>query len=258
MWQTLLSSKGFLAGLIICILLIAGSLVYQESVNRDIREDEARTRRFLQQLENKKETRTAQDAGGLTDSETLEPAEMLVASDDAQTMPEETEALPSDGAARIDTADVFFFSDTAEEEPTEVPVSPYGFGPYPEVPVGFPSSPFPAPSANHELMRRVWIKLLSQGINVVGTNMEDGLVYPVIKGTAYVKWKSYWRPTGKVTYISNVIAHPEDGARLNAIRFEKGKSLTKADVPPDIKLVSFEEAAINPYTFLNLPQGGKQ
>ena len=112
---------------------------------------------------------------------------------------------------------------------------------------------FPAPSANHELMMRVRIKLISQGINVTGATMEDGLVYPVIKGIGYVQWESYWRPTGKVTYIGRYKGHPEDGARLDAIRFEKGKSLTKADVPPDIKLMSFKEGAIDPYQFLELP-----
>ena len=141
----------------------------------------------------------------------------------------------------------------ATAEAKDVPTSPFGFGPYPEVPAGVPYIMFPASSANQELMMRVRIKLSSQGINTRGATMEDGLVYPVIKGIAYVQWESYWRPTGKVTYISRYKGHPEDGARLDAIRFKKGKSLTKADVPPDIKLMSFEEGAIDPYQFLDLP-----
>lgn len=166
-------------------------------------------------------------------------------------MSEKTEAA----TGMLDMVDVFLPDKIVSEEESaeDVSVSPFGFGPYPEVPSGLPMNLFPAPSANHELMRRVRIKLISQGINVVGTTMEDGLIYPVIKGTAYVQWKSYWRPTGKVTYISRFKGHPEDGARMDAIRFEKGQFLTKADVPPDIKLISFEEGGIDPYQFLDLP-----
>ncbi len=134
-----------------------------------------------------------------------------------------------------------------------VRVSPFGFGPYPELPVGWPHDTFPAPSAEHELQQRVRIDLLAHGIPVEGTIMENGLVYPVVKGIVYVKWKSYWRPTGKVTYISRIGGHPDDTMPIEMIRREKGKSFTKKDIPSDIKLLSFEEDGIDPYQFLELP-----
>ncbi len=77
--------------------------------------------------------------------------------------------------------------------------------------------------------------------------MEDGLIYPTIKGIAYVKWKEY--ATGTVRYISELLATGEAGKRLHKIRIEKGKSLTSEDIPVDIKLVPFEEGGINPYVF---------
>ena len=168
-----------------------------------------------------------------------------------------------------DTPDVFPTTDTGIPEDTvadetravseiplqtieDMPVSPHGFGPYPELPEGWGPETWNNLSANHELMKRVRIKLISQGINAVGTTMENGLVYPTIKGIVYVKWKSYLRPTGIVRYISRSIGHPDDNARLDAIIFEKGRSFTEADVPSDIELVPYE--GIDPYQFLDLPR----
>lgn len=253
MLRDLLSSRWFQGGFAFFVLCVGGSLLYSWHVQRTTAAEMERHDQFTQGLEKPSEPRRAAVVNVENSNETTAIVETPTEQDSNIAMDTEP-VLPSDSEL-LDAMDAFLSGDVATEETPaeEVPVSPYGFGPYPEVPAGLPMNMFPAPSANHELMRRVRIKLISQGINVVGTTMEDGLVYPVIKGTAYVRWKSYWRPTGKVTYISRFKGHPEDGARLDAIRFEKGKSLTKADVPPDIKLISFEDGAIDPYQFLHLP-----
>ncbi len=142
---------------------------------------------------------------------------------------------------------------TAPETPDEdVPVSPYGFGPYPPLPEGWGPETWNNISANHELMARVEVKLISQGINVEGSAMEDGLVYPIIKGILYVKWRTYPGPNGVETYISDTLGHPDDGARIASIKEERGMDFTADDIPSDIKLVPFEEGGINPYDFLGL------
>ena len=141
----------------------------------------------------------------------------------------------------------------AAETPAEdVPVSPYGFGPYPPLPEGWGPETWNNISANHELMARVEVKLISQGINVEGSAMEDGLVYPIIKGILYVKWRTYPGPNGVETYISDTLGHPDDGARIASIKEERGMDFTADDIPSDIKLVPFEEGGINPYDFLGL------
>lgn len=254
MFRDIFSSRAIFAGLFFFVLVVGGSLIYSWHVHRTTDAEVAETQRKVQPLENKNETRIAADT---TDTSKVDfgTAETSIASDNTQ-ISDDMAALPIDEVSEtLDMADAFLPDDFVSEEEIaeDVPVSPFGFGPYPEVPEGWPADTFPAPSANHELLARVEIKLLSQGINTAGANMENGLVYPVIKGTAYVKWKSYLRPDGEITYISDIIAHPEDGARLNAIRAEKGRSLTETDVPSDIKLVSFEEGAIDPYQFLDLP-----
>ncbi len=110
--------------------------------------------------------------------------------------------------------------------------------------------PWESLSRNRELMTRVRIKLLNQGIPVVGSMMDKDLVYPIIKGIRYVEFE--W--SGFRRYITTSIGTPEDGNRLRAIKKAIGRPLTAADVPPDIILVPYEEAGIDPYTFLDLPK----
>ena len=133
----------------------------------------------------------------------------------------------------------------------DIPVSPYGFGPYPELPAGWPADQiWPCISANHELMMRVEIKLAHQGIDVMGSIMENGLVYPTISDTVYVEWAK----TARRQYIRNMAGDPDACDRIRAIEEERGVRFTEADIPSDIKVLSFSEGGIAPYEFLDLPQ----
>lgn len=146
------------------------------------------------------------------------------------------------------------------EKTDAVKVSPYGFGPYPPLPPGWRDTPektWNNQSANHELLKRVRIKLISQGIDVRGAGMKYGKVYPIIKGILYVRWETENTPMGEYRYIAASTGHPDDGDRLRAIReakFNRGEDddLTEADIPPDIKLLPYEEGGVNPYEFLGL------
>ncbi|MYA98916.1 hypothetical protein F4X90_04410 [Candidatus Poribacteria bacterium] len=253
MFRDLLSSRWFQGGLAFFLLCVGSSLLYNWHVQRTTESDMERRDRFLQGLQKQTETRSAETVNVPTENET--PGLVSTPDENADThLSDEAEALPNE-TETPDFADAFLPDDMGSEETPaeEVPVSPFGFGPYPELPEGWSPNTFPAASADHELQKRVRIKLISQGVNVVGTTMENDRVYPIIQGTAYVEWKSYWRPTGNVRYISNIVAHPDDMTRINAIRAEKGRVFAEADVPSDIKLVSFEEGAIDPYDFLELP-----
>lgn len=238
--------------LIFCVIAGGCSLWYHHEMRKLDAEDKA----FYQRLEQLEQRKAARNHASTASTATTDATES---------------ALPIENSAHFgDTPEVFPTTDTEIPEDTvadetravseipletveDIPVSPHGFGPYPELPEGWGPETWNNLSANHELMKRVRIKLISQGINAVGTTMENGLVYPTIKGVAYVKWKSYLRPTGIVRYISRFIGHPDDGVRMDAIRFEKGRSLTEMDVPSDIELVRYEEG-IDPYEFLDLPR----
>ena len=132
-------------------------------------------------------------------------------------------------------------------------VSPYGFGPYPELPEGFGPITWPRKHANSELMIRAEIELLNQGVPVEGIVMSNGLIYPIIKGICYVEWgeTSYGR-----RYIRRSTGHPDDGDYMEAIEEERRKrreSVTASDFP-GIQLILYEEGGIDPYTFLDLPK----
>ena len=142
----------------------------------------------------------------------------------------------------------------AEKTGADVPVSPHGFGPYPEIPEGFGHVTWARRSRNSELVMRVRIKLFSQGMDVRGATMEYGKIYPTIKGILYVRWDI---DDDGEKYICETLCTPEDGDRLSAIseaKFNRGEddSLTEADIPPDIKIVPYEEGGIDPYEFLGL------
>lgn len=84
----------------------------------------------------------------------------------------------------------------------EVAVSPFGFGPYPKTPEGWAPIPWHLfKDPNFELMTRVRIKYLEQGVSIVGVTMDKGIVRPIIDGVVYVKWKEVDTPMGTVKQI---------------------------------------------------------
>ncbi len=145
----------------------------------------------------------------------------------------------------------------------EVRVSPFGFGPYPELPPDFPwqdlfDPPYYAEDPNHpykdepnyELMDRLWVELWKRGEKVegFGTMESTGLFYPTIRGTIYVRWAPRWKDLGhgigkKIQYING---HPDDIKRLESAK-------TEGDIPSDLKVLDISEG-IDPYTFLDLPK----
>ena len=176
-----------------------------------------------------------------------QPGDTLNVSPVATEQAEETEGTP-DSDAELSSAE------PNEEIAEDVPVSPYGFGPYPPLPEGWPADIWPRQSATHELMMRVEIKLAHQGIDVRGSVMDNGLVYPMISGTVHIKWEEYLGPPGIVRYIGTMIGDPAACNRIEAIAEAKGDDFTESDIPSDIKVLSYEEGGIDAYQFLDLPK----
>ena len=178
-----------------------------------------------------------------------QPGDTLNVSPVATEQAEETEGTP-DSDAKLSSAE------PNEEIAEDVPVSPYGFGPYPPLPEGWPADIWPRQSATHELMMRVEIKLAHQGIDVRGSVMDNGLVYPMISDTVYIEWGEKRGPDGPVRYLAQIAGDSDACDFLNAIQDAKGKfeSFTEADIPSDIKVLSYEEGGIDAYQFLDLPR----
>lgn len=146
--------------------------------------------------------------------------------------------------------DEVFFGDMlgdaemTKSENEDVPVSPHGFGEYPEVPVDFPVdvnwADYEEDLPVYELMIRVQIKLWKQGHRVTGISQENGLMYPIIRGTVYIKWDR------SRTEALEITGHPSDMSDATVSQIETGS------IPAGLIVRDYDTEGIDPYEFLNL------
>ncbi|RKU30083.1 hypothetical protein C6497_05045 [Candidatus Poribacteria bacterium] len=133
----------------------------------------------------------------------------------------------------------------------EMRVSSYGFGPYPDLPPGFPDTYWNNISKEHELIARVWFKLRKEGVDVVGGAMQNGLVYPSIPETIYVEWDY----VGVEKYVQRIAGDPKTVAYIRNLQnpeYPLRQRLTEKDIPPGVTVKTFPDGGIDPYHYLNL------
>ena len=264
MLRDLLSSRWFQGGFAFFVLCVGGSLLYSWHVQRTTEaEFEKRPQPVVSLLENTLATNTA-PVDIQTEGVTNTPDENT-----DTPISNATEADTIDETELFDIADAFLPDDSVSEEaPAEnVPVSPYGFGPYPEVPedfiqkVGAPPWLREKPSVlsedtkkGIEILSRVLIKLWKQGDESINGGIRDsttGLVYPFYDNTIYIRRQIVQRDSKDrmpKAMINNIISPPslmisdEDMQRLQ----EGG------DPPGGIRVLDFNTAGIDPSQFLNI------
>ena len=165
------------------------------------------------------------------------------------------ESLPDDNQ---EVSDIDFLEELDLFEPLdgevldpideEVRISPFGFGPYPEIPEGFPfDNPWDVPTTNatFELMHRVQIKLWNEGKRPEGMTWEKGRVYPIYPNTIYVEWDYFDAEDGSMErYISEVTA--------GTLSPEADALLDEGIIPPGVTVYKYSEAGIDPYSYLGL------
>ena len=256
MFSDLLSSRLIQSGLVFFMLIVSGSLFYSWHVRRIDQEDLARTNQFLQQLKNRDKLYTTQDEKVSKNFETLVETQASEETNEAQAIVESPDAF-IENTERLDIASSFLPDNTVstKEETTEdMPVSPFGFGPYPKIPADYPQLMTPTwikyngqQSRDFELMDRVLIKLWNQGDkNVSGAVMKRGLVYPLYPNTTYVKYREVGLPDGTVRrFISSA-----SGTRGTNPIIPPGGSIPV--LPKGVTAINIDNAGINPYEFLNL------
>lgn len=257
MLRDMLSSRLVLGALIFFVLIVGGTQLYSWHVRRGIKADEARTQQFLQHLETKKETPVVQDTGELIDTQTLGQASTPLETGGTQTMSDETDAFTSlDADGTFDGTDTFLPDETAGEDTAEVLVSPFGFGPYPEIPADYPENLIP-PWAGHqndlygyapgnERLDRVLIKLWNQGDkSFTGGSTANGKVYPHYPNTAYVRYKEIPLSTGTVhRQVTRIKGGPDIAPFADQI--------WEGIPPPHIRLIDMDKSGYNPDTFLTI------
>ena len=161
-----------------------------------------------------------------------------------------------------------FLAELSDEEiallTTEVveetqPVSPFGFGPYPQVPSDYPEtviweedieaniSQYGSEAMKAaELMDRILIKLWNQGHRATSASMEEGLVYPSFPNTVFVRWKYIEELDGTTSRYAAAIS---GGVGVSDSDYD---DLGDGIIPPGITVLDYNSDAIDPYTFLNL------
>ena len=251
MFRDILSgSRAILVGLVFFLLVVGGSLLYSWHVHHTTNAEVAETQHKVQPLKNDKAARTTANTVD-TSTVDFEHAETNLETDDSQ-MSDDTGAAPSDDAAPVDLSDAFLPDDFVSEEESaegeDVLVSPFGFGPYPEIPDGFPfDNPWDVPTTNaaFELMHRVQIKLWNEGKHPEGMAWENGRVYPIYPNTIYVTWDYVENDDGTIErYPSQVTSgtlSPSDEALLD-----------EGIVPSGVIVYDHNESGIDPYSYLNL------
>ena len=136
--------------------------------------------------------------------------------------------------------------------------SPYGLGPYPEIPPDFPrqnvwdsleKSYYAGRDVlGHELISRVLIKYWNEGKKTASGILsgDTGRVIPLWKDTVYVRWSELELEDGTTErYLGSYLCHGSLGSYEESV--ENGTQ------PSWIKVVLEEEAGVDPYSFLDLP-----
>ncbi len=149
-------------------------------------------------------------------------------------------------------------------ESIERTASPFGFGPYPEVPVDFPFQEqiWDNPIPEHELLVRIRVKLWKQGTQTTGAMFDNnGLIYPTIPGVIYVEWRTVEEGPLQFVgrrYAAHVMGHPDTAKKWSASYLTE-LGYERTDVKNDseasgIKVHEYPDGGIDPYKFLDLPK----
>ena len=188
-------------------------------------------------------------------------AEKTAQSDTPLESVRDTSVPTKKAAAKTDT----FEKNTDITLTTDAPTSPFGFGPYPEVPADYPFQErlWDNATPEHELLVRVRVKLWKQGTQTKGAkfDMNNGLIYLSIPGVIYVQW--HYIEEGDPEFAGRRYAYRIKG-HPNTVEKWKSSYLTDGRYEPvdvnsgiaasDIKVYELPDGGIDPYKFLNLPR----
>ena len=245
MYRDILTNKWVLGGVgFLIVLSVACVLWYQHDIADD-KKAAADAEEMLRQSEIAKKS----DTGSV-----MEQATDVTAADSTQNTAEKPRTEIKDEFKKDITSVKTTVNLTQQMQAInkEVYVSPYGFGPYPDLPPGFPENYWDTRSRNKEaeLLARVRIKLVEQGKNVTGVGMLNGLVFPTIPGTIYVEWR--WDEVEKERYVGLIMGDP---FTINSIPGHlPGRRLREKDIPAGIEVINYLNEGIDPYQFLGLKE----
>ncbi len=242
MYRDFLTNRWVLGGVgFLIVLSVACYFWYQHDI-ADERKAAADAKELLRQSELSQESEMSSVVGQAAD---VVPAESTAPTTDnpiPQTMGtvgEDTETkTQQQSKTSTNTANVS----------EDVPVSPFGFGPYPEIPEDYPGRDridWSTDTPSIELIRRVLIKLWNEGErNFRGGSTHNGKVYPHYYDTVYVKFSLVRNKDGKI------IGQSSDILSGTQVQFTRADLLNP---PPGLRVLDLDSSGIDPYQYLNLP-----
>ena len=238
----MLSSKFVISALLVCGLIVTACLLWSWHGHRELAEQEAKHAQFLQQITSQKDAPTVQVTGQTeTERESLDDTAK-------EGLPEMETFLPV-----TDTESVEQVSSQGElidkEAPIEpVRVSPFGFGPYPEVPEGcpVPRNIWHASDAQMELLFRVAIQKWNEGERFNGCSTGDGKIYLHYPNTVYIQ---YGEPE---VNDSGILICPITHV-ISANIGISPQQMRAGEIPAGIRVLEYGKDGIDAYEYLDLP-----
>ncbi len=250
MFSDILTNKWFMRT---CLLIIIACIVFIVFVEID----STRFKRGIMKLQNQRET--PQQVDTFPDTESMSEISPM-----ESTTPHEDNPI-------VESSDVLetdIISDAGQEQQTvmheetadALEVSPFGFGPYPEVPEGMLNSikqpykpiwkdtnwPNIGLPEMAELLSRVAIKAWKEGLHRdwIGIGSSNGIIYFNYPKTVYVWYGEKENDDGSITrYFIRA-----KGMSLSLEQMRKGI------VPPGVRVLDGEKEGIDPYEYLDLPK----
>ena len=242
MLRDLLSSRWFQGGFAFFVLCVGGSLLYSWHVHRTTENDLGPTPQPVVSIENRSPSTNTAPVDFQTEGVVNTPEENT-----DTPMSDETEADTIDETELIDMADAFLPDDVVSADALDPSkMSRFGLGPYPEIPKEWnflPNYWETVEDIERELLRRVTIKMHNEGIRSKygSVGIERGLVIALERGSVLVEYEI--DENGEKS-IYSALAHPDDLSQGIYTRF--------SEVPSDLKIVTTDEIAFDPYEYLGL------
>ena len=255
-------TRWIIGGIVVLLIVAGGCLLWDQYTTWQHAKATAKLEEFVRQWE--KDQQAKQERS--TDPETASPkspAESDTHSAENQRNPVTKEITPAHGQTEPETA----------ETDTEVQVSPYGFGPYPEIPEGFTENVITpiwiaiersdryesvdaAEIRNFELIARVLIKVWQDDPDsrryMEGGFYRNGKVYVNYSNRAYVRYGTVDLPDGTTHHF---ITSWTAGSLKGPVHDPTNPFQSNEDqIPSGVELIDLdkEDPGIDPYSFLGL------
>lgn len=226
------------------IIIVGGCVLWYEYTTSSYEREAAKTAEYARQLEKNRQVKTVSS----TDTETA----ALQSHADNETLSVDKQRTNVNPVTdKIAPPNPQNETESPEEtaETAEVKVSPYGFGPYPEVPEDMPYrhlyTNWDDLGPQSELLNRVLIKLWASGEkNFIGGSTYNGEVYPHYNDVVYVRWGEYVKNGKKVRFAATQLSGPH---------VQYNGKMDLLNPPPGLRVLDLESSGIYPYEYLDLP-----